>query len=108
MDADEIKRIGRATQRSASELGFIVTRRFNQSFQIAGEAAISAGREVPFKLIGTKGAEAVTRASVREAEMAGADSRAVAEAWDHYIDTKDTDPPTWKAASDDLDRVPSS
>ena len=59
-----------------------------------GEAAIADGREYPFKLIGTKGAEAVTRTSVREAEMAGADSRAVAKAWAHYSDTKCTDPLT--------------
>ena len=34
-NADEIERIGRATESSASELGFVVTRRFNHSVQIA-------------------------------------------------------------------------
>jgi hypothetical protein len=104
-NADEIERIGRATESSASELGFVVTRRFNHSVQIAGDAAIAAGREGPFLLIGTKGAEAVTRASVRPAEMAGADSHAVAAAWDRYSATKDTDPATRKEASDNLTRV---
>lgn len=98
IDADEIKRIGRATQSSASSTGYTAIKRFNQSFQIAGNATIAAGREGPFLLIGTNGAEAVTRASVREAERTGADSHAVAEAWDHFSDTKGTDPGMRKAA----------
>jgi len=37
--------------------------------------------------------------------MAGADSHAVAAAWDRYSATKDTDPATRKEASDNLTRV---
>jgi hypothetical protein len=56
-------------------------------------------------LIGTKGAEAIVRASTRDFEMEGPVGQAVAHAWDTYAATKDADAATRKAASDDLDRA---
>jgi hypothetical protein len=103
MTSDEIKKVGKATKASAGETGFIAKRRFQQSFQIAGEIAVESGREAAFKLIGTKGAEAIVRASVHRVEAEGRDIRPVIEAWDAYSSTKGGDIDSRKWASDGLD-----
>ena len=105
LSADQIKRIGRATVADAGQLGFIKARWFRQSFQFAGDAAIAAGREAALLEIGTRGAEAVVRASVREAELSGADLRPVVDAWDAYRTAKGGELAARDAASDDLDRA---
>ena len=105
MTSDEIKRVGTATQTHAGELGFIVARRFQKSFNIAGEIAVEFGREDAFMLIGTKGAEAIVRASVHQAEVEGKDIRPVIEAWDAYSATKGGEYGDRQSKSDALDHA---
>jgi hypothetical protein len=105
MTSDEIKKVGAATKAAAGEAGFIVAQRFQKSFNIAGEIAVECGREDAFMLIGTKGAEAIVRASVHQAEVEGKDIRPVIEAWDAYSATKGGDSGDRKSTSDALDHA---
>ena len=103
MTADEIKKVGRATEAGATKAGLIGQRRYALSFQIAGDIAVQSGRETALQLIGTKGAEAVTRASVRPAEADGRDVRPVIDAWDSYSATKGGNPADRESTSYTLD-----
>jgi hypothetical protein len=103
MTADEIKKVGSATEAGSTKAGVIGQRRYELSFQIARDIAVQSGRETAFQLIGTKGAEAVTRASVRGAEADGRDSQPVINAWDSYSATKGGNPADRESASYALD-----
>jgi len=45
MTSDEIKKVGSATEAGATKAGLIGQRRFELSFQIAGDLAVQSGRE---------------------------------------------------------------